>query len=107
MARGRQVPPADAVVRLEFAIPGSDEPGFLRRQRTAAQHMAALRSALRPDLIDSMVDFLIGFVVEPVDREQARELLFDLSRDDYNKLLRAVLAENDDFLPSTPTSDDS
>ena len=50
--------------------------------------------------MDAMIVFLLQFVAAPADPEQAKELLYDLSRADYNKLLSAVLQENDDFLPS-------
>lgn len=85
--------------QLVFEIPDASAPGFLRRQRAAAQHLATIRSGFTAAALDSMLTFLLGFVAEPLDREQARELLLDLSREDYNSFLKAVLAENDSFLP--------
>lgn len=99
-----EVVPAELV----FDIPPPDVPGFLRRQRTAAAHLAVFRGQQRdsrgrpvlptPQDYDDLVTFLLGFVAEPQNRDEARELLLDMDRDQYNKLLTAVLAENDSFL---------
>lgn len=103
--------------QLVFDIPGPEVPGFLRRQRAAAEHLAAFRGNRRgpggrpvlptPADYDELVTFLLGFVGEPLDRDQARELLLDMGRDQYNKLLTAVLAENDSFLRSNQPNSDS
>lgn len=97
---------------LRFEIPGPDEPGFIRRQREATQHVQALKAGGLASM-DAMIAFLLRFVAEPVDRHQARELLLDLSRTEYNALLQAVLQENEDFLspqrrsaPSAPGTAD-
>jgi len=84
-------PPIDLV----FDIPSPEAPGFLRRQREAMQHVAALKSRASIKTLDELVTFLLRFVSAPADREQARELLLDLSRADYNALLQAVLYESD------------
>lgn len=93
------VPVQALVQRLEFAIPDGEAPGFLRRQRDAAKHLDALKRTASLAALDEMISFLLQFVETPHDREIARELLLDLSRDDYNKLLAAILRENEDFLP--------
>ena len=102
--KGRAAPEPEpltlaAPLQLVFAIPGSDEPGFIRRQRTAMQLTGAFKAGGGVQAMDDMINFLLTFVAEPQDREQARELLYDLSRDDYNGLLQAVLRESEDFLP--------
>jgi hypothetical protein len=48
--------------------------------------------------MDALIEFLLMFVAAPADRDQARELLYDMSRAQYNNLLQAVLKENGDFL---------
>lgn len=106
MTKGRVVPEQPA--RLQFEIPGSEAPGFLRRQREAIKYREALRTNPSVQTMDEMVDFLLTFVVEPEDRSQARELLLDLSRDDYNRTLAAVNQEDSDFLtPSLRTASSS
>lgn len=90
--------------QLVFDIPGAEVPGFLRRQRIAMLHLENLRTQGGLQTMDEMITFLLTFVSAPTDREHARELLLDLSRADYRKLLNAILQENDDFLPSAPPS---
>lgn len=103
MSKGRTAPPA--VPTLRFEIPGPDAPGFIRRQREAQRYREALKADFSLANMDAMIGFLLTFVVEPEDREQARELLLDLSRNEYNDLLEAVNREDPDFLPSArPTS---
>lgn len=100
--KGRTAPEQPA--RLQFEIPDSEAPGFLRRQREAIKYREALRTNPSVQTMDDLITFLLGFVVEPTDREQARELLLDLSRDDYNRTLAAVNQEDPDFLkPSLRT----
>lgn len=104
MTKGRTAPPKAApellpLPKLEFSIPGPNEPGFLRRQREAIYHREQLRTDGSVASIDGMIGFLTQFVTSPADREQARELLLDLSREDYNNLLNAVNREDPDFLP--------
>lgn len=96
--RGRKTPPAlVAPARLTFAIPGPDEPGFIRRQRTVVQLSEALRTGGLAAM-DDMIAFLLQFVAEPLDRDTARELIYDLSRDEYGKLLDAIKREDAHFL---------
>jgi len=100
--KGRTVPEQPAT--LQFEIPDSSAPGFLRRQREALRYREALRTSPSVQTMDEMISFLLTFVVEPVDRDAARELLLDLSRDDYNRTLAAVNQEDSDFLtPSLRT----
>ena len=95
MDESTPTPEITPVVELVFDIPGVEVPGFLRRQREAMQHVAALKSRASIKTLDELVTFLLRFVSAPADREQARELLLDLSRADYNALLQAVLYESD------------
>lgn len=110
MSKGRVTPEAALQAApvsqvLRFDIPPPDAPGFLRRQRDAIQYREALRISPSVETMDALIGFLARFVTEPADPEQACELLLDLSRDDYNDLLRAVNREDADFLPSsTPRS---
>lgn len=90
---------AAPVPLLKFAIPGPDEPGFIRRQRAAQQHITELKSNPGVAAMDAMIDFLLDFVSVPEDRDAACELLLDISKNEYQKLLRAILQDNEDFLP--------
>lgn len=95
--KGRAAPEA-ASSALVFDIPEAGAPGFLRRQRQALKYREELRSNPSVATMDQMVEFMLGFVAEPEDREQARELLLDLSREGYERVLQAINAEDADFL---------
>ena len=41
---------------------------------------------------DSLDNFLMVYVMEPKDRDEARELLLDLSREQYTDLLDVIKA---------------
>lgn len=103
MAKGRTAPPP-APPQLAFEIPDITAPGFLRRQRDAMHYREALRTNPSGKSMDDMITFLLQFVTAPTDRDSARELLLDLSREDYTKLLTAINAEDSDFLPTSRPS---
>lgn len=103
MAKGRATPPPSPQ-QLAFEIPDSSAPGFLRRQRDAMHYREQLRTNPSGESMDAMIAFLLQFVTTPLDRGAARELLLDLSRQDYTKLLTAINAEDGDFLPTSRPS---
>jgi hypothetical protein len=41
---------------------------------------------------DSLINFLLVYVLEPKDRDEAREVLLDLSREQYTDLLDVIKA---------------
>jgi hypothetical protein len=98
MSKGRTVPEQPQASQLVFDIPEPSAPGFLRRQRDAVRYREALRTTPNVQTMNDMIDFLLTFVAEPADRNVARELLLDISRDEYNRVLQAVNAEDPDFL---------
>jgi hypothetical protein len=89
--------------RIVLRQPGPEAPGFLRRQQTLMRFTAGLQ-AIRlhakdvdycpdPRLVDDLVEFLLPAVVEPADRAAARELLLDLSQDEYEEVMAAFAAD--------------
>lgn len=96
-SKGRPAPEAPSS-ELVFDIPEPGAPGFLRRQREALRYREALQARPSVATMDEMIGFLLQFVAQPVDRDAARELLLDISRDDYQRILQAVNAEDADFL---------
>lgn len=87
---------------IVFKAPGKDEPGFLRRQREAIEFGEKLVNKPTTKTIDDMVDFLLAWVVEPTDRDEAREALLDASEAQFSELLGVLAggAEN----PTKPTT---
>jgi hypothetical protein len=92
--------------RLVLKIPAKGDPGYLRRQRDSAaiaQEMADGR--FNPEAWSKYVDYLLRFVSEPADREKARELLWDISEDEFDAMLSQI--RGDDAKPPLAKSGDS
>jgi len=93
---------------LVIDVPKSNEKGFLRRQNQLVKFMHSFESAQRnniyePDMIEQMVEFLLTFVSEPKDRDEARELLWDLSEDEYMYVMASIRGSGEELVP--PTND--
>jgi phage/plasmid-associated DNA primase len=83
-------------------IPDKHAPGFIRRQITTLEYALAWRQATAsnddsPETLRAMldawqktVDHLLQFVVEPADRNAAREALLQASEEEINKILEAL-----------------
>jgi len=74
--------------KLVFEVPGPEAPGYLKRQRKAAEFFS--EDSLTPERFDVLIEFLLPFVKEPKDRKQAREALWDMSQNDYDELMNLV-----------------
>ena len=81
---------------LVFTPPGPDQPGFLRRQRTALEFSEGLKEEPTVALFDKMIDFLLDYVTEPADRKEAQDLLLDASENDFTTMLKAISGEGDE-----------
>lgn len=80
-------------INLHFEVPGSDAPGFLRRQRKALEFSQSLSDNPTPEDLDKMVEFLAGFVTEPKKHEAKIEALWEASQDEFEALLKAITGE--------------
>lgn len=76
---------------LVFDRPAPDAPGYLRRRMAAARFFDAIEGGLSQDNIEAVIQFLLENAVEPEDRDEALELILDLSEDEYSKALREIL----------------
>ena len=75
---------------ITFRPPGPDAPGYLRRQRQALEFAEAIKANPSPALIDRLVEMLLPFVIEPQDRQAARDALLDASETQFLDLLRVM-----------------
>lgn len=77
-----------------FEPPTDETPGFLRLQkRVIAVSVRLNNGGLSEALVDEMVELLLPYVVEPVDRDEAREALLDASRKQYMAMLNGLLGK--------------
>lgn len=94
---GRRVPAPSK--KFVFEVPDPDAPGFVRRQWETARHIANLNTPSAGNF-DAALDHILQFVVEPEDRNEAREVLLDMNRTEWFKLLNALAQESENPLLS-------
>ena len=76
---------------LVIRLPDKDTPGYLRRLIQADGFREKMREAdNRPEFYEALVEFLLTYVLEPADRDEARELLMDASKEQYDAMLKVV-----------------
>jgi hypothetical protein len=74
---------------LKFEFPDRGSRGYLRRQ-----HKVEVQTASDEDdgqVFARMVEILLEFAVEPEDRDEARELIWDMSQEEYDVAMAAIL----------------
>jgi tRNA A37 threonylcarbamoyladenosine dehydratase len=80
-----------SIKKMVFSPPGRSEPGFLRRTQKALAFQVEMKNDPRPETIDKLVDFLLTYVVEPKDRVEAREALYDATEEQFNQLIDVIV----------------
>jgi hypothetical protein len=92
LIRDDSAPPGEVPI-LRFTVPSKEAPGFLRRQREALRFVEMLkaRDEITAETFERIVDFLLPFVTAPQDRDTAREALWDMSKEQYDLFLDAVI----------------
>ena len=77
-----------AEIEVVFRLPGPDEPGFLRRRRDAIR---VLSERMSLEALEAVVDFLLPLVKEPIDQDEAREALWNLTAIQFNGIMRDLI----------------
>ncbi len=94
---------AEHIGNLTFRVPAPSAPGYLLRQRRASEFSTALREGnLTPAAWDALVEFFLDYVDEPRDRDAARELIWQASEEDYDRMLGALSGKK--AAPPLPSS---
>lgn len=76
---------------VKFQAPDSTTPGFLKRMKRALAFSEQIQAGkLSADMIDGLVEFLVDFVIEPTNRDEAKDLLLDASQEQFESMLAAV-----------------
>lgn len=89
------------MVQIIFSPPGRDEPGYLRRMRKALELKTVMENGtIKPEDLDNLIEFILPYVTEPIDREQARELLWDGSQNDFDRMLQAITGDSNTENPT-------
>jgi hypothetical protein len=90
-------------VKLKIETPTRETKGYWKRVKRGALLMEEMNNNMSVALCDTVIDFILPYVVEPESREEAKDLLEDLSQDEFQKILRAVVGNkgggNDTTVP--------
>ena len=83
-------------MKLVFAPPDADAPGYLKRQRRALELFDAFKVDPTVEMVDQMVDFLLPFVTEPKTKAKAQEALWDASKNQIKELIGVVVGGSEE-----------
>jgi hypothetical protein len=76
---------------IKIKMPGKDQPGYFRRQRMANELSEEMRKGeAKADTTDKFVKYILQFVIEPKDRKEAEEALWDASEAQVDEILEAM-----------------
>lgn len=73
---------------LKFEFPEKNSKGYLRRQHKIQELTAG--GETDSQIFAKMVNLLLEFAVEPEDRDEARELIWDMSEEEYDAAMAAI-----------------
>lgn len=93
------------VIKIE--APSRQSPGYFRRMREGLK-LRNMSVTADPDAaIAGMIEFILPYVTEPVDREQAREALWDASEEQIEQIMDAVVPKKNKDTKIPPKSGES
>jgi len=90
-------------MKLVFAPPDPDAPGYLKRQRLALELFDGYKNDPSVDTVDKLVDFLLPFVTEPKTPAKARDALWDASQNQIQQMISVVVGGGEDEGEENPT----
>ena len=73
---------------LTIKLPDAQTPGYLRRLMQAEKYIKAIKSGEAN--YNELIEYLLIFVIEPEDRDEAREVLLDANYDQYIDVLKLI-----------------
>ncbi len=86
--------PATRTDTLVLTVPDRKTPGFPRRLKQIMQLQRVFRSLTSeeadPAAMDTVIEGLLPYVSEPLDRDEAREALWQCSQEQFEEVLRAL-----------------
>lgn len=89
------------VHKLVLKVPKKSDRGYLKRQRTALNFSAKLDSMeVDEKVVDEIIEFCLPYVVEPEDKDAAKEALEWASEDEIKGLLAAISGSDEMASPN-------
>jgi hypothetical protein len=74
---------------IKIELPTVETKGYWRRVKRAAALRVSMTAGMTPEVCDEVIEFLLPFVIVPTDRDEAREILFDASQTEFEKMMQA------------------
>ena len=79
------------VHKLVLKVPKKTDRGYLKRQRTALNFSRKLDDMeISEKVVDEIIEFCLPYVIEPEDKDAARDALEWASEDEIKGLLEAI-----------------
>ena len=76
---------------IKIQLPTKDQPGFLRRAKRSVELMQKAADVQHnPDIVDELVEFVLDYVIEPEDRDEAREQLLDATEEQFEEIIAQI-----------------
>ena len=79
--------------KLKFEIPDDNTPGYLRRQKKLVEFLECPDDSSRK--LELLVDVLLDYVISPADLAEAEELLWEMSKSDYDNILERIQSQGE------------
>lgn len=80
-------------MKLKIETPTRETKGYWKRVKRGAALREEMAGGMTLSLCDKVTEFILPYVVEPTDHDEAKELLEDLSQDDFEKIIKAVIGD--------------
>ena len=90
-------------MKLVFAPPAPDAPGYLKRQRQALELFDGYKNEPSVDTVDKLVDFLLPFVTEPKTPAKARDAIWEASENQIKQMIGVVVGGGEEENEKNPT----
>ena len=85
--------------------PSADSPGFLKRMAQFVKFQDTVnKGSLDIPALEDLVQFLSEYVVEPEDRDEAKDMIWDLSENQFMKALSLMGGAADEVPPPSSES---
>ena len=86
-------------IRIE--LPTRETKGYWKRVKRGVALREEMSKGMTLEVCERITDYALPFIIEPTDRDEARELLEDASQDEFEKILKALISGggNDTTIP--------
>ena len=78
---------------MKLAKPVSNAPGYLQRLQNGEKFRKFVSGVdTNGDFIELLCNYALPYIIEPIDREEAKQALLEASEDEYKELISFVFS---------------